>query len=144
MTREAFAGRIEHWRTSGIVGQLVRFGIGGGLSSLVYSLVYLPLTHFVFPGSRAVAAVPFAFVVAVSFGFVIHSRWSFRDHGSRDPGVGQHLRFVMVQACGLAINAAITWIGTAALGLQPWMPLIPAIFVAAVVTFLLNRIWVFR
>ena len=126
-----------------MLGQLVRFGIAGGLSSVVYSLVYLPLTHFVFQGHRAVLAVPFAFAVAVTFGFVIHSKWSFKDHGSRDPGITQHLKFVAVQACGLVINAAITWVGTALLGLPPWAPLIPAIFVAAVVTFLLNRLWVF-
>ena len=126
-----------------MLGQLVRFGIAGGLSSVVYSLVYLPLTRFVFPGARAVAAVPFAFAVAVTFGFVIHSRWSFRDHGSRDEGIVQHLKFVVVQACGLAINAAITWIGTAQLGQPPWAPQIQAIFVAAIVTFLLNRLWVF-
>ena len=125
------------------MGQVARFGVAGALSSVVYSLVYLPLTHFVFPAARAVLAVPFAFAVAVTFGYVIHSRWSFRDHGSRDGGGVQQVRFVVTQATGLALNAAITWVGTAGLGYQPWVPLIPAIFVAAAVTFVLNRYWVF-
>lgn len=135
--------QVDHWRRSGILGQLVRFGIAGGLSSVVYSLVYLPLTHFVFPGTRAVLAVPFAFAVAVTFGFVAHSRWSFRDHGARAPGYIRHARFVMVQAAGLSLNAVVTWIGTALFHLPAWAPLIPAIFLAAIVTFLLNRFWVF-
>ena len=130
-------------RDSGVLGQLVRFGIAGGLSSAVYSLVYLPLTRYVFPGAHAVLAVPFAFVVAVTVGFFLHSRWSFRDHGTRETGFGQHAKFVCVQASGLALNAVITWIGTALLQLSPWMPLIPAIFLAAIVTFVLNRFWVF-
>lgn len=139
----ALLRRFDAMRASGVLGQLVRFGIAGGVSSVVYSLVYLPLTHFVFPGTRAVLAVPFAFVVAVSVGFVLHSKWSFRDHGTRDAGFGQHAKFVAVQASGLALNAAVTWIGTALLHFQPWVPLIPAIFLAAIMTFVLNRFWVF-
>ncbi len=139
----ALLRRFDAMRASGVLGQLVRFGIAGGVSSVVYSLVYLPLTHFVFPGTRAVLAVPFAFVVAVSVGFVLHSKWSFRDHGTRDAGFGQHAKFVAVQASGLALNAAVTWIGTALLHFQPWVPLIPAIFLAAIVTFVFNRFWVF-
>jgi putative flippase GtrA len=139
----SIAERVAGWRNEGVLGQLIRFGIAGGLSSVVYSLVYLPLTTFVFPPRLAVAAVPFAFAVAVTFGFFAHSRWSFRDHGARTPGAAQQLRFVAVQGAGLAFNAAITWFGTAVLHLQPWVPLIPAIFLAAVVTFILNRLWVF-
>ena len=135
--------RFDEMRASGVLGQLVRFGIAGGLSSVVYSLVYLPLTHYVFPGTRAVLAVPFAFVVAVTVGFFLHSKWSFKDHGTRDAGFGQHAKFVVVQAAGLTLNAVITWIGTAMLHLAPWVPLIPAIFLAAIVTFVLNRFWVF-
>lgn len=137
------ARRFDDLRTSGVLGQLVRFGIAGGLSSVVYSLVYLPLTRFVFPGSRAVLAVPFAFAVAVTVGFFLHSKWSFKDHGTRAPGFAQHGKFVTVQASGLLLNAVVTWVGTALLHLPPWVPLIPAIFLAAIVTFMLNRFWVF-
>ena len=139
----ALLRRFDEMRANGVLGQLVRFGIAGGLSSVVYSLVYLPLTHFVFPGTRAVLAVPFAFAVAVTVGFFLHSKWSFKDHGTRDAGFGQHAKFVCVQASGLLLNAAVTWVGTAMLHLSPWVPLIPAIFLAAIVTFVLNRFWVF-
>ncbi len=123
--------------------QLVRFGIAGGLSSVIYSLVYLPLTAFVFPREWAVAAVPFAFAVAVTCGFFLHSKWSFREHGTRDDSGRQHVRFVLAQASGLGLNALITWVCTALLHFAPWVPLVPAILVAAIVTFLLNRYWVF-
>lgn len=135
--------QVDHWRASGLLAQLARFGVAGAVSSLVYSAVYLALSYTVFPGSCAVFAVPFAFVVAVTVSFLLHSRWSFKGHGTRDEGFGQHLKFLTVQGAGLALNTAIIWIGTALLHLQPWVPLVPAILLAAIVSFLLNRLWVF-
>ncbi|MDP1027983.1 GtrA family protein [Sphingomonas sp. KR1UV-12] len=134
--------RIEAWRTSGLLGQLVRFGVAGGISTLIYSAVYLPLTSWVFRRDHAVYAVPIAFAVAVSVGFVLHSRWSFRGHGTRRGG-WQQAQFVGVQATGMVINAAVTWIGTAHFGLPAWAPLLPAVALATMVTFALNRWLVF-
>ena len=130
-------------RDSGMLGQLIRFGIAGGISTVLYSAVYLPLTAFVFERRHAVYAVRFAFAVAVTAGFFLHSRWSFKGHGTRAPSGTQHAKFVAVQASGMALNAAITWVGTALLGLPGWAPLLPAVLLATVMTFLLNRYLVF-
>ncbi len=140
---QAIRRHMGQMHASGLLGQLVRFGIAGGLSSVIYSIVYLPLTRFVFAPERAVAAVPFAFAVAVTAGYFLHSRWSFKGHAA-EPGAAKHVKFVLVQGTGLAINALVTWIGTAFLHLHPWVPLIPAVFLAAIVTFVLNRFWVFN
>lgn len=126
-----------------MLGQLVRFGIAGGISTILYSAVYLPLTTFVFDRAHAVYAVPFAFAVAVTAGFFLHSRWSFKGHGTREPGGVQQAKFVAVQGTGMALNAIITWIGTALLGYPAWVPLLPAIALATIITFLLNRYLVF-
>lgn len=142
MAREALA-RLDAIRSSGMLGQMIRFGIAGGISTLIYSAVYLPLTFWVFPREHAVYAVPFAFAVAVTAGYFLHSRWSFRDHGSRDPGRWQQAQFVGVQASGMALNALITWIGTAWFGLPAWAPLLPAVALATIFTFILNRWLVF-
>lgn len=135
--------RLEALRDSGMLGQLVRFGIVGGLSTLIYSAVYLPLTIWVFPREQAVYAVPFAFAVAVTLGYVMHSRWSFKGHGTRQPGLKQQAQFVGVQASGMALNALVTWIGTAHFGLPAWAPLLPAVGLATIFTFILNRWLVF-
>ena len=58
--------------------------------------------------------MPIAFAVAVTAGFFLHSRWSFKGHGNRYPGGLQQAKFVGVQASGMVLNAAITWIGTGA------------------------------
>jgi putative flippase GtrA len=127
-----------------IRGQLVRFGIAGVISTLIYSAVYLPLTLYVFEQRHAAYAVPFAFAVAVTAGFFLHSRWSFKDHGTRAAGGGQQIKFVTVQASGMALNALITWFGTAKLGYPGWVPLLPAVASATVFTFVLNRQLVFK
>ncbi len=125
------------------MGQLIRFGIAGGISTVIYSAVYLPLTAFVFRGAHAVYAVPFAFAVAVTAGYFLHSRWSFKGHGTREPGGARQIKFVAVQGTGVAINAIVTWVGTALLHLNPAIPLLPAVALATIVTFILNRWLVF-
>jgi putative flippase GtrA len=133
---------MQALRDDGMLGQMVRFGIAGAISTLIYAAVYLPLTAWVFRRDHAVYAVPFAFAVAVTAGFFLHSRWSFRGHGTRRGG-WQHAQFVGVQATGMALNALVTWIGTAWFALPPWAPLLPAVALATIVTFALNRWLVF-
>lgn len=140
---DAVRKQIEQARSNGIVGQLVRFGIAGGLSTIVYSAVYLPLATWVLPPRLAVAAVPPAFLVAVTCGFFLHSAWSFRGHGTRDTSGRQHLKFLAVQGFGLALNALFTWVLTGPLHQPAWVPLIPVVLITPLATFTLNRQWVF-
>ncbi|MGW8134460.1 GtrA family protein [Sphingomonas zeae] len=135
--------QIDRWRSSEMLGQIIRFGIAGGLSTVVYSAVYLPLTSWVLPKTQAVLAVPPAFLVAVIVGFFLHSAWSFRGHGTRDSSGKQHLKFLVVQGFGLALNALFTWIVTGLLHQQPWVALIPVVTITPIATFALNRQWVF-
>lgn len=140
---EAVRRHIRSPHVREVFWQLVRFGVAGGLSTVIYSAVYLPLTFFVFSRAHAVYAVPFAFAVAVTAGFFLHSRWSFKGHGKREQGGAQQMKFVAVQASGMALNALITWFGTAWLGFPAWAPLLPAIALATIFTFVLNRWLVF-
>lgn len=134
--------RIDEFRRSGVLGQVIRFGIAGGISTVIYSAVYLPLAWWVFP-TLAVAAVPFAFAVAVTCGFFLHSFWSFKGHGSRDNSGRQHIKFLIVQGFGLVLNAIFTWILADLLHYPDWVPLIPVVTVTPIATFALNRQWVF-
>ena len=142
MTREAPA-LIAILQADDMRGQILRFGIAGGVSTLIYSAVYLPLTLWVFPRAQAVYAVPPAFLVAVACGYVLHSRWSFKGLNEARRGWQQQAQFVAVQGSGMALNAAVTWIGTAKFGLPGWAVLIPAVALATLFTFILNRWLVF-
>ena len=126
-----------------MLGQLVRFGVAGLLSTLIYAAVYLPLATFVLPARLAVLAVPPAFVVAVTCGYFLHSHWSFRGHGARGPGAGRKVRFLVVQGFGLVLNALFTWVITGPLHGAAWLPLLPIVTVTPIATFVLNRQWVF-
>src|SRR4051794_29448911 len=59
-------------------GQLARFAVVGLFLAGIYSAIYWYLAANVM---APVLAVAIAFLVAVSIGFVLHSRWSFRGHG---------------------------------------------------------------
>ena len=121
-------------------GQLVRFAIVGFTLAGIYSAIYWYLATFVMMPELAVVV---AFAVAVSLGFVAHSRWSFRGHGRRDDN-RLKVRFLAVQGAGFLLNEFFTWLLTGPLHGPTWWPLIPAIFVTPLATFALNRHLVFR
>ena len=134
------------------VGQLVRFAIVGFSLAALYSAIYQCfVTGGTFrsshPGPHAInplLAVVIAFLVSVSIGFVLHSRWSFRGHG-REEDHRLKVKFLLVQLSGGLLNEAFTWVLTGPLVHGPtWWPLIPAIFVTPLATFALNRYLVFR
>ena len=121
--------------------QLVRFTIVGLSLAVVYSAIYWYLATYVM---TPVAAVVIAFLVSVCIGFVLHSRWSFRGHGKREDRA-MKIKFLLVQGSGFLLNEAFTWVLTGPLVHGPtWWPLIPAIFVTPLATFMLNRQLVFR
>ena len=47
----AILKQFDAMRASGVLGQLIRFGIAGVISTLIYSAVYLPLAWWVFTGN---------------------------------------------------------------------------------------------
>jgi putative flippase GtrA len=136
----AILRQVETLRANGTLGQLVRFGIVGVLSTVVYAAVYYPLgTYFIPPVLASVAG----FFVAVAFGYVFHSRWSFKGHEAQG-GVATQSKFFIVQSIGMVMNAGFTWILTDLLHQPTWVPLIPVCLVTPPVTFLLNRYLVFK
>jgi putative flippase GtrA len=124
-----------------MIGQLVRFIVSGAtvtaLGVAVYALVALALRWHPQLGNFL------AYVVAMASGYLMHSRWSFRDHGGERTHVTK-VRFVIVSLISYALNSFWVWLLTAALGLDPAWPIVPMLFVTPAVTFLLNRQWVFR
>ena len=120
--------------------QLTRFAIVGFSLAGVYSAIYWGLATYLMP---PMLAVVIAFLVAVSLGFVFHSRWSFRGHGKREDRA-MKLKFLAVQTSGFFLNEAFTWFLTGPMHGPTWWPLVPAIFVTPLATYILNRQLVFR
>ena len=122
-----------------ILSQLMRFLISGALVTIlgvaVYAFVALVLRWHPQVGNLL------AYLVAMASGYVMHSRWSFRDYGQRTKGTG--VRFVIVSLISLGLNSLWVALITGPLGLGPAWPILPMLFVTPAVTFLLNRHWVF-
>lgn len=121
------------------LAQLTRFGLVGIGLTLLYAAVYWPLaTYVMWP----VFAVLIAFGVAVTAGFFLHSRWSFRGHGKEEDAATK-AQFLAVQTTGMLLNALFTWVAVDVLQGPTWWPLVPAVLITPFVTFFLNRWWVF-
>ena len=105
--------RVDRWREHEVLGQLARFAMAGGVSTAIYSLVYYPIATFV-PG-----------LIGVTRG-----AW---------PMAGNLLGYLAAM-----LNSVFVWVLTGPLlhG-ATWWPLVPILFVTPLLTFALNRLWVF-
>ncbi len=126
-----------------MLGQLVRFGMVGGFVTGLYAIVYSPLASLGILSPQLANLA--GYFVAMVTGYILHSRWSFRGHGERDNAARTTGRFFIVSLVSLGLNAFFVFILTdsAMLGGPWWWPLIPILFVTPLVTFSLNRLWVF-
>ena len=122
-----------------MLGQLLRFIITGALVTAlgvgVYAVVALALEW------HPQLANVMAYLAAMATGYVMHSRWSFRDHGTRSRSTS--IKFVVVSLISLGLNSSWIAIMTGPMGLSPAWPILPMLFVTPAVTFVLNRQWVF-
>ena len=124
-----------------VVAQLARFVISGAfvtaLGVAIYALVALVLRWHPQFGNFL------AYVVAVATRYVMHSQWSFRDHGGERTHATR-LRFALVSVISYALNSLWVWLLFTRMDLGRAAPIVPMLFVTPVVTFVLNRQWVFR
>jgi putative flippase GtrA len=124
-----------------VLAQLIRFGlVGGFVTALGAAAYWVPAT---FLGVHPLAANVFGYLVAAGIGYVLHSRVSFRGHGSRDKPVQRTGRFLIVSLISLGLNSLFVGLLTGPLHGPTWWPVVPMIFVTPLVTFTLNRYWVF-
>ena len=131
----------HHGGLSDLLGQLVRFGlVGGFVTALGVAAYWVPATFF---GVHPLLANLLGYGVAVLFGYVLHSRVSFKGHGNRDNVVQRSGRFFVVSLVSLGLNSLFVGVLTGPLNGPTWWPVIPMLFVTPLVTFYLNRQWVF-
>jgi putative flippase GtrA len=129
-------------KQGGIFGQALRFGIAGGIATLLGAATYwMSATLW---GVAPLLANFFGYLVAMVSGYVMYSRWTFKGHGQRDDPVRTTSRFFLVSLASLALNSFFVWLLTGLLEGPTWWPVLTMVFVTPAVTFLLNRQWVFR
>lgn len=134
------ADLIARARGSALFWQIVRFGLVGGFVTALGAVVYLIAAY---AGVAPLLANLLNYATAMAAGFVLHGKVSFKGHGSRDNPGKRSLRFVIVSLISLALNSLFVWGMTGPLGWPLWTPVLTMIFVVPIVTFTLQRRWVF-
>lgn len=126
----------------GFVTQLVRFALTGGLLTVLVAFGYWLLARFA--GVDPMLSLTLNFLAFTALGYVLHSRFTFRGHGSGEGGGGARTaRFFAVNIIGFLTNQVFVWLLVKQLGGPTWWPVLPIIFVTPLLTFALNRRWVF-
>ena len=124
-----------------IFGQLVRFGLTGGLLTVLVAGGYWVVATFF--GVEPMLSLTLNFIVFTGLGYILHSRFSFRGHGGRGNAPARTARFFTVNVAGFLANQFFVWLLVKQLHGPTWWPVIPILFVTPLLTFALNRRWVF-
>jgi putative flippase GtrA len=128
-------------RHEALLGQVIRFGLTGVLLTLLVAGGYWILAD-VF-GVEPMLSMTINYLVFTCLGYVLHSRFSFRGHGERDRPHVRTVRFFTVNTAGFLANQFFIWLLVKHLGGPVWWSVIPIVFVTPLLTFSLNRRWVF-
>jgi putative flippase GtrA len=124
-----------------LLGQMVRFGLTGVLLTLLVAGGYWILADLF--GVEPMLSMTVNYLVFTCLGYVLHSRFSFKGHGSRDNARARTVRFFTVNTTGFLANQFFVWLLVKHLGGPVWWSVIPIVFVTPLLTFSLNRRWVF-
>lgn len=125
-----------------LIGQIVRFGLTGGLLTVLVAGGYWLVAEFL--SVDPMLSLTLNFIVFTALGYILHSRWSFKDHGSRDNKLARTMRFMVTNGLGFLSNQFFVWLLVKQMGGPTWWPVIPIVAVTPVLTFTLNRRWVFE
>ncbi|HEX8214823.1 MAG TPA: GtrA family protein [Allosphingosinicella sp.] len=132
---------IAAQRHSDLIGQLVRFGLTGVLLTLLVAGGYWIAADLF--GVEPMLSMTLNYLVFTGLGYLLHSRWSFKGHGARDRPAVRTARFFTVNTLGFLLNQFFIWLLVKHMGGPVWWSVVPIVLVTPLVTFSLNRRWVF-
>jgi putative flippase GtrA len=121
--------------------QVVRFGVSGVLLTVLVGLLYSGGVYLC--RLAPMVSTTIAIAIATVPGYLIHSKFSFSGHGGRDRLHVRAFRFAVTNGLGFTSNLFFTWLLTSDLMLPKWTPNLAFLFVTPLLTFWLNRKWVF-
>jgi putative flippase GtrA len=125
-----------------LIGQIIRFGLTGGFLTVAVAGAYWAVAEFL--NIAPMVSMTLVYLIFTGVGYLLHSRFSFAGHGSRDNAPVRTARFFTVNTLGFLSNQLFVWLLVYQMGGPTWWPVIPIIFVTPLLTFTLNRVWVFK
>lgn len=120
-------------------GEVIRFGIVGVLATLTYFLILSALVEYA--GINPTSANGAAFLCAVCVTYLGQSLWVFG--GRNRPVLGNMFRFSVSLTITLSANVAIMAMATQVFGLGYRIGFLIACLVIPVLSFFINKLWVF-
>jgi putative flippase GtrA len=120
------------------VTELIRFGMVGGVSTLVYLGIYAALIG---AGSGFVLAALTAFALSATLGFFLHHRFTFRVN---DPTANGMARWLALQGTVVAINIGLLALLVHGADLNRIVAQVILLPVIPLLTFVASRQLVFR
>lgn len=135
------SGLIKDKQQRDMLLQIARFGISGVLLTAFVGILYTLGVYALHLAPTLSTTI--AIAIATVPGYLIHSNFSFSGHGSRDNQHLRALRFAVTNGLSFASNFFFTWLLTSYLGEPKWTPNLAFLFITPIITFTLNRKWVF-
>jgi len=124
-----------------LLGQLIRFGLTGGFVTAIHLGIYWTVAQPL--KITPLIANVVAQIISTMLGYTLHSRWSFKGHGTRDNFTRTGGRFAIVSGIGFALNSLWVWLLTGLLHGPVWWPMPAIAIITPLFVFWLNRRWVF-
>ena len=128
-------------RHAPLIGQAARFGATGVLLTLLVAGGYWLIAGLT--DIHEMVALTISYLLFTPLGYLLHSRWSFKGHGTRDRSGARAVRFLTVNTSGFLLNQFFVWLLVTHLGGPIWWSVVPIVLVTPLVTFSLHRRWVF-
>lgn len=122
--------------------QILRYGVTGLFVTACQAAIYWTLAALA--GLHPQLANSMGYVAAVIIGFVLHSAFTFRDHGTQGQHGARGIRFVLASLISYALNALWVFLTVTWMGWPEWAPIPAMLALTPAIMFAVNRQWVFR
>ncbi len=114
------------------LNEIFRFGITGGLATVVQIVIYWVLVNFEYTGRNV--AMPVSYIISFCFNYVMSARFTFRKKASKRNGVGFALAHTFNFFLQWGLVNFFTWAGVA----EQWA-IVPSLCITIPVNFMLVR-----
>jgi putative flippase GtrA len=119
------------------VGRVVRFGMVGVASAVIYFIVTV---IFVKAGLAPIGATLVGFAFATCVSYFGHQQFSFAVEPNHRAFIS---RFAIITAASLAVNVGITWLFTEVIGVSYLFSIAAVTVLVPIANYFGNRFWVF-
>lgn len=122
-----------------LIAQLLRFGMVGGMATLVNSAVFIFLVDKL--KLTPLLGNFLAFLVAFFVSYFGHSWWTFKHKRHSHE---KFIKFLITSLVSLGLNSLFVWTVMHLLHQSAYIATLPMILITPVVTFAISKYWVFK